>query len=301
MGVAMCSCQARNNIRDQFQCTEEMYTTEEQEDTDLENEYFNLGRMNRSITMPDELRLVIDQVPKTRRVKSAEPIPRESSKQKKIKDWHRSSVVNPEGELQAKRYSKMIADDSLKHLRQTIRTASSIVDKGTAINNELARQENVLSKAEYDIAIAEYDTDQTTNTLKGMKSLKGKLANVIWKKEPKLRINEFSKESSTFSNVNLNMLEGDVGLCAFSNMQSSKATSLSKDVSEDTEGTAEAQIKAGMGQLHKALDAISLQQLDTALTLNKQDGRLSVFENRMSSTQSKINYQSQMINSIMGK
>merc|ERR1711920_465478 len=139
----------------------------------------------------------------------------------------------------------MISDDTLKHLRHTIRTASSIVDKGTAINDELARQERVLSTAENDIAFAEYDTDQATQKLKGMKSLKGKLASVIWKKEPKLRINEFSKETSTFSDVNLNLLKGDVGLCAFSNMQSSKATSLSKDISENTEGTQETQIRAG--------------------------------------------------------
>jgi len=301
MGVNLCSCKTRSST-DQFQFTEEMLTSEEQEDTDDDDEFFNLGTMSRCVSVPDELRQVLKVGTDYGRAKSLELArSREYSRRKKMKDWHRSSVLNPEGELQAKRYSKMVTNDSLEHLRQTIRTASSIVDKGTAINDELARQESVLSKAENDVAITEYDTDQTTQTLKGMKSLKGKLSSVIWKKEPKLRINEFSNETSTFSNVNLNLLEEDVGLCAFSKIQSSKASSLSKDVSEDTEDMQQTQIKAGIGQLHKALDAITLQQVDTAYALDKQEGRLSVFENRISTTHQKINCQTQLINSIMGK
>jgi len=298
MGVNMCSCNPRSSIN-KFQCTEEMVTSEEHEDTDDDGEFFNLGTMRTSFSMPDELRHALKVETEHRRAKSLR-IPR-CSRLEKRKDWHRSSIFNPEEELKAKRYSTIVSDDSLKHLRETIRTASSIVDKGTAINDELARQENVLSKAENDIAFAEYDTEQTTQTLKGMKSMKGKLASVIWKKEPKLRIDEFRKETSTFSKVNFNLLEQDVGLCAFSKMQGSKASSLSKDISEDTEDMQQTQIKAGIGQLHKALDAITRQQVDTAYALDKQEGRLSVFENRVGTTHQKINCQTQMINSIMGK
>merc|ERR1719419_45637 len=144
--------------------------------------------------MPAELRQIFDDATMTKRSKSAfVPRSRERSLHKEKIDWHRSSVVNPEGELQAERYSKMITDDSLKHLRHTIRTAGSIVDKGTSINDELARQERVLSKAENDIAITEYETDQTTEKLKGMKSLKGKFSTMVWKKDPELK--EFSRET----------------------------------------------------------------------------------------------------------
>jgi len=299
MGVTLCSCKTRSSI-DNFYCTEEMVTSDEEEDTDGD-EFFNLGKMGRCVTMPDELRQVLQGPSKPRKIKSwPQSRSEECLMEKKMKDWPRSSVLNPEGELQAKRYSKMVTNDSLRHLRETIRTASSIVDKGTSINDELARQERVLSKAENDIAIAEYDTDQTTETLKGMKSLKGKLASVIWKKEPKLRINKFNKETSAFSNVNLSLLNEDVGLCAFSKMQSSKVSSLSKDMSEDTVDKQQTQIKAGIGQLHEALDAITLQQMDTAYAIDKQDGRLSVFDNRISTTHQKINCQTQMIKSIMG-
>jgi len=298
MGVSMCSnaCNRSTNSLPEFQYTEELHTSDEWDISD-DDQSFLPGRLGRSITMPAELRKIMDDTANIRRTKSAYSTrPRECAMREKMKDWHRSSVLNPEGELQARRYSKMVTDDSLEHLRHTIRTASSIVEKGTAINDELARQERVLSTAENDIAFAEYETDQTTQKLKGMKSLKGKLASVIWKKEPKLRINEFCQETSTFSNVNLDLLGDDVGLCGFSKMQNSTTS-----ITEDTEDVQQAMINEGIGQLNKALDAIKVQQVDTAWALGKQEGRLSVFENRVSTTHQKINCQTQMIKSIMGK
>jgi len=300
MGLSMCSqVRPRSNIN-KFQSTEWIHSSEEQEDIDDDHEYFKLGRMCGSFKTPEELRQVLPGKTEIRRARSQQlPRSKKCSMQKKMKDLHLSSVS--EGELQAERYSKLVMDDSLKNLRETIHTASFIVDKGTAINDELERQKHVLSNAENDIAIAEYDTDQITETLKGMKSLKGKLARIIWKKEPKLRIDEFSTEAGSFSNVNLDLLEEEVGLCAFSKMQSSQKLSLFKDISKDTEGTQQTEIKAAIGQLHKTLDAITLQQVDTASALDQQDGRLSVFENRLSTTQNKINCQTQTITSIIRK
>jgi len=298
MGVSMCSQashRATNNLHE-FQCIEDLESSDEKQNSDDDQVFYN-GRLRRSATMPAELRQILDDAGQIGRAKSACVLrQRKSSIQEKMKTWHRSSVMNPEGELQAKRYSKMVTDDTLEHLRQTIRTASSIVEKGTAINDELARQERVLSTAENDIAIAEYETDQSTQKLRGMKSVKGKLASVIWKKEPKLRINEFSKETSTFSNVNLNLPGGDVGLCAFNQMQNSTASK-----SEDMGDVQQNKIKAGIGQLFKTLDAMTVQQVETAWALGKQEGRLSMFENRLSTTHKKMNCQTQMMNSIMGK
>eukprot|EP00495_Collosphaeridae_sp_1-RS-2012_P000662 TRINITY_DN10613_c0_g1_i1.p2 TRINITY_DN10613_c0_g1~~TRINITY_DN10613_c0_g1_i1.p2 ORF type:complete len:108 (+),score=25.43 TRINITY_DN10613_c0_g1_i1:226-549(+) len=97
-----------------------------------------------------------------------------------------------------------------------------------------------------------------------MKSLKGKLASVIWKKEPKLRISEFRKETSTFSNVNLNLLGDDVGLCAFSKMQNSGVS-----ISEVKGDVQQVKIKAGIGELLKTLDAMTVQQVETAWALGR--------------------------------
>jgi len=297
MGMSMCSqaCNRETNNLHQFHYTEDMHTSDDWEWSD-DDQGIHGGRMRRGVSMPVELRQILHDSASIRRAKSAYvPRPRESSVQEKIQDRHRSSVVNPEGELQAKRYSKIVTDDTLGRLRDTICLASSIVDKGTDINDELARQERVLSTAENDIAIAEYETDQSTEKLKGMKSFKGKLASILWKKEPKLRINEFSKETRTFSDVNLNLLKGDVGLCSFSTMQTNTAS-----ISENNEDVEQVKINAGIGQLHKTLDAITVQQVETLWALENQEGRLSVFENSVSTTQQKINCQTQMINSIMG-
>jgi len=298
MGLSLCS-QAPNGERGNlhaFQHVENLFPSEEQEDTDDDSEYFNLGRMGKCISMPDPWDLE-KAVPLTRAKSEQRLKSREYAFQGKKKEWHRSSVVNREAEHQAKRYSKMVMDDSLKHLSHTIRTADLIVEKGAAINNELTRQEHVLSKAETDILVAEYETDQVTQKLKGMKSLRGKLKNVIWKKEPKLRRSDFDSQRSTFSKLNLDLLKDDVGLCAFSRMES-KSSTLTKEISEDMQ---QIQIKEGMRQLHKALDIMAVQQMEAAGALDSQEGRLSIFENDLTTTNRKINCQSQMISSIVRK
>jgi len=291
----MCShaCNRATNNLHQSHYIEELHTSDDWEYLD-DDQGIHEGRMRRGLTMPVELRQILHDPASIRRSKSAYvPRPRGSSMQEEIQDWHRSSVVNPEGELQAKLYSKIVTDDTLGRLCDTIRLASSIVDKGADINGELARQQHVLSTAENDLAIAEYETDQSSEKLKGMKSFKGKLASVIWKKEPKLRINEFNKETSTFSNLNL---KGDVGLFSFSTMLTNTAS-----IPKANEDVEQVKINAGIGQLHKTLDAITVQQVETLSALENQEGRLSVFENSVSATHQKINRQTQMINSIMGK
>merc|ERR1719419_661287 len=112
--------------------------------------------------------------------------------QTKMIDWHQSSVMNREAELQAKRWCKMVTDDTLKHISHSVHIAEKIVEKGVAINNELARHDSLLSKAEADISISKYETEEVAETLKGMRSLRSKLKNVIWKKEPKLKIEKFN-------------------------------------------------------------------------------------------------------------
>jgi len=304
----MCS-QLDNNDRSNlhnFQYTEEWHTTDEPWDTDDDNQYFPPGRSisslgrsissrGRRISSPDDLRRELQIDTKLRRAKSEQlNTSRVYSMEDKMKDWH-----NRKGELQAERYCKLVEGDTLEHLRDTRRSASSLLDKGTAINDELARQERVLSKAESDLVIANYDTDQTIETLKGMKSLRGKLASVLWKKEPKLRINDFTKDTRTFIDLNVDLLDEDVGLSAFSKMSCSNVFSLS-EISDDTEVTQQMQIKAGVGQLHKALDAIEVQQVNTATALEQQE-RLLMFENRIGSTNQKIRRQTKLIGTIMGK
>jgi len=289
-----CGSTRHINRRDLWQI-EESQTSEEMEDSDESIDDFQMVRTRRGSSMPIDIRQIHDNLAKKRRAISTDVTrSTECPMNKETKEWHRSLVVNREGELQAKRYCKMVTDDTWKQLRHTIRTAGSVADKGTAINNELARQERVLSTAENDITIAEYDAVQTTEKLKGMKSYKGKLASMVLEKDQKFRKNKCGKEAKC------NLWNEDAGLGTFSKTRSREASSVSKDISADTEAI-EVQLKAGIMQLSKTLDTITVQQMNTALALDQQDGRLSVFDNQMSTTHQKINCQTQMIKSMLGK
>jgi len=293
----MCSISKgeRGNI-DEFQYDMRWDTSEEQEDADDDSEYFNLGRMGRCMSLPDmvdlEKETPLDRT-KTERVLRS----RAFSFQTKMIDWHQSSVMNREAELQAKRWCKMVTDDTLKHISHSVHIAEKIVEKGVAINNELARHDSLLSKAETDISLSKYQTEEVAETLKGMRSLRSKLKNVIRKKESKLKMQEFDSKTGPFNKVNLDLFEENVGSCSSSKTEC-KSPSLSKDTSDDIQQT---QIKAGMGQLHMALDIIAVQQMDVALALDTQEERLTMFENQLTTTNEKINRQTRMMRSIMGR
>jgi len=293
MGVKLCSHASNGDLGNiyEFQCrsAENLRALEEQEDTDDDHDYFNLGRMSKTIHMIDKNKFI---PPSMKKAQSAQVLrSRGYSLEQKRTDWHRSSVVNREAELRAKSYGEMLLDDTLKHLSDTIRTANSTVDKGAAINKELARQDPVISNTENDIFIAEYETDQVTQTLNEMSSLRGKLKSVIWKKKPKLKIKKSISDPNPRGNVNFVSLEEDFGLCAFTRVDC-KPSSVDKH---------QIQFKAGMEQLHNALDIMTVQQMDAALALDSQKAPLCSMENRLTTTNNKLNCQKEMINKILGK
>merc|ERR1719233_416990 len=197
------------------------------------------------------------------------------SLQERIKDRCRSSVVSEEAELQAERWCVMVKDDTLKHLSHTVRIAGTMVEKGVIINDELARQDRIPFKKMTEI-------DQVTQTLNGMRSLRSKLRSALRKKEPKLNMKEFDGKRSCFSTVNLDVFE-DTGF-PLSKPECSSSTVL-KGTSDDMQQT---RIKAGMGQLHKALDIMAMQQMELAWALDTHEERLSMFENRMVTVNKKL-------------
>jgi len=209
------------------------------------------------------------------------------SLENRMKEWHRSSVVNRKAECAAKQYTEMIQDDTLRHLSHSVRVAGSIAGKGSDINVELRRQELVLRKADVDISFAEYETDQTTETLKGMKSLRSKFSRSIRKKEPKLKAQLFN---------DIDLLNGEMGLNALSRKCSPRPVSEYGGSPKDIK---QKQIKTGMEELNGVLDVIKAQQIDAAWTLNRHGKHLTVFENKLGSTHKKINEQSQVISNII--
>jgi len=297
MGVSMCSL-SKDEQADfhEFQYDMEWDTSEEQEDTDDDNEYFNLAKMGRCMSLPNVSGL--ETITPTNRTKAKQVLrSRGNSFGEKMNDWQRSSVVNPEAELQAKRWCNLVTDDTLKHLSHTVLIAGSIVETGVAINDELSRQDGLLSTAESDLSISKYETEQLAKTPKGVRCFRSNLKNVIWKKLPKLKLKDFDSRTSSFSNVKLELVEEDVRTFSLSKMEG-KSPSLSQDTSKDIH---QIQIKAGMADLHRALDMIAVQQMDVASTLHRHEGRFNMFEDQVSTTNSKICRQRRMINRIIVK
>jgi len=297
MGVSMCSIsnEERGDI-DEFQYDMQWDTSEEQEDTDDDSEYFNLGKMGRCMSLPDIADLE-KETPRNRTKTGGILRSRGFSFQKKMIDWDHTSVVNPEAELQARRWCKMVTDDTLKHISHSVHIAGTIVEKGVAINNELARHDSLLSKAETGTSLSKYETEQVAETLKGMRSLRSKLKNFIWKKEPKFKMEEFDSKTGPFNKVNLDLFEENVGSCSPSKTEC-KPPTLTKDTSNDMQ---QIQIKTGIGQLRKALDIIAVQQMDVAWALDTHEERLTMLENQWATTNEKINRQTRMIWGIMGR
>jgi len=222
---------------------------------------------------------------------------RGSSLEKRMKEWHRStSTIRTE--CAAKQYTEMLQDDSLKHLRQSIRVAGSIVQKGTNINQELARQHDLIRKSNNDISVAEYDTDLSNERLRGMSSITWKLMSKIRKGKPKLKVKAFST---------VGVLNGEMGLCSVSKVCSPTTIPPARGSAKDTtqqasaKDTKQQQLKSGIEELHTTLDIITVQQMDTAWSLKQQDKELSVFEGKMDRTKTKIERQCQMINNIVSK
>jgi len=307
MGVSMCSLSnAEKADLHEFQYDMEWDTSEEDEDTDDDNEYFNLGKMGRCMSLPDlsDIETVSQRNTNAKQVLKSQAFHEkmkvwhrssvgspEAAFHEKMKVWHRSSVVSPEAELQAKCWCNMVANDTLKHLSHTVRIAGWTVETGVTINNELSRQDEVLSRAETDLSTSQYETEQLAETRKGMRSLGSKVKNVIWKKSPKLKINEFDSKTSSSSNVKLELFEEDVTSCSLGKMEC-KSPSSSTNTSQDIQ---QIQIKKGLGQLHNALDIMAVQQMDVAWTLDTQKARFNIFENQLTTTNENINRQRQMI------
>jgi len=212
-----------------------------------------------------------------------------SSLENRMEEWQRSSLVDMKGERAAKKYTEMVKDDTLKHLRKSIIVATSVVDKGADINEELRRQEHVLRNADMDISFTEEETNETAQKLRGMTSLNGKLMSAMRKKKPKIRSQMYN---------DFDLLDGELGLCSLSRHYSGVSKPQYRGSLKDTK---EQQIKAGFGDLHKALDAITTQQFDAAWTLDRQKNHLSVLEKKLDSTHTKITTQNQVMSSIMGK
>lgn len=282
MGLALCtlpeySAEKRHII--EFGRAGKWQSSEEETD---EEDCMNFVRC-RSRSLPDD---VSTRPWKTKNFDGALRRNRGYSLQDRMKQRHRSPVVNLKAERAAKQYTNKLKDDSVKHLRHTVRIVDSIGGKKADMNEELRRQERVLRNADYDISYAEYETDLITQRLKNMRSLRSKLASTIPKRKPKLNLQPFN---------DFDLLDGETRFWSMSRTCPTK----SRPIMGGTPKAA--QIKSAIGELHAALDVVKVQQMDTSRVLKRQVGHLATFEDKLDCTNTKINTQSKVVNSMIPK
>jgi len=183
------------------------------------------------------------------------------------------------GEREAKLYMDAIETDTLSHVDNAVRIASLIVEKTDDITEELVRQGDVIRQANDDIHHTEQDVNQTNYTLKGMKSLRGKLGNMVWRKKPKVQ--EYSGFETDYGSAIRN-----------------RSVSAPPKMELPTGGTKQQQISGGLRTLNVAMDTIRSRQLVIGEELQRQDKQLGEFSGNMSRTQDKIKVQSDLMISM---
>jgi len=300
MGVSMCSqvCYRPEHSFYDVERTEEWPTPDEfcndgsESFYSDEGEYFHNPMGMQSKSLPSDLNRVWREVSAKKRIRSEQfSRPRGYSLEDRMKERHQVSMVDREAEDVAERYCELVREDSARELRRTISVARSIAEKGSDINKELARQGQVISTAERDISIAEFELDSTVGILKGMSSLRGKFAQVVGRNKPK-------PGAIPCGNMNMDLMNGEASLLSFSKLTTDEQSFLSED---ETEDTCAKEISKGIGQLNRALDVISIQQKEAAWALNKHEESLSAFEGQIATTHGKIRSQSQMMKKIVNK
>jgi hypothetical protein len=146
---------------------------------------------------------------------------------------------------------------------------------------ELCRQNRQLCWASSNMDHVQHVSDQTYQTLKRM-SCGGKVFNLS-------NIKTTKPEVLVRNNGN-NGYKDTSSLIRLSATPSPQTTNSPESKQQ--------QIKDGIGNLHVAMDVITLQQRDMAETLRCQDGRLALFEDKVDTAINKIKRNSQVVNNI---
>jgi len=188
-----------------------------------------------------------------------------------------------EGEREAKMYMNKIEDNSMAQLTETIQSVESLLEKETDIQRELKRQGEVVKQANRDARAAEKDIDDTSHRLKGMRSLGGKMANLIFR-NPHHNVNSAPAcESNHDSENNFLRISAQpmVSLPSYSPTKSKQEC-----------------ISQGVEQLCSLLDVVEIKQLDIGKELEKQHETMEILDQNMDQLEDKIGQQTDLMKSM---
>jgi len=205
----------------------------------------------------------------------------EKSLKQRIEERKRNTVMGIafiRDECEAMQYCDGLEKDTWMELKDTCQIAETIVQKGANIKEELARNDRVIHEANRDMHSTEQDINETSWRLKGMKSLRCKIGNMIWHRKPKAQAFSDFYESRDFRTPSTSM--------------SPYSTHISP------KRTTQQQIKAGVVQLSMTLDKVRSQQLAIADKLQHQEEQFKEFDINMGRIHGKIHQQNDFMNSI---
>lgn len=182
-----------------------------------------------------------------------------------------------EDEQEAKSYMDALENNSMLHLAETFTVVDSMIADGNDTCQELKRQGEVVCHANRDIRETEKDIDDTNRRLKGMNSIRGKLANLVW--SPKKHYHDDSWDDQPTTTLKRSMTAPI--LPSYSNSQ-----------------TKQEWMTEGVKKLGGAMTVLENQQLAMKHELGAQDKYLNKLDHNIDHIGKRIIHQTDLIHGI---
>jgi len=214
---------------------------------------------------------------------------RPQSLKKRMRERHKLSVDLTNGESRANLYCDMVERDTLSCLTNTLRMSKFTLDKSGDIMDELDRQGEVIRSAEGDLNVTEQEIDESQEIITGMKSFRGKLANVLKRKKRKIQLYNESKFENLDNGIKIrrNSLPNVVNYKKLDNC------------SKYRNSANQTKIQQGLRDLNLVVDTIKERQVYCTEEIKRQDKQLDKFSRSMDRTDLKLKKESDRIRSIM--
>jgi len=181
---------------------------------------------------------------------------------------------------EARLYMHALQYSSMNELSVTYRNAESLLEKGNTIHEEVKRQGEVVKEVNRDAEATEKDIRDTSHRLKGMKSIRSKVKNIIWHKRRSSRgviIHESDDQSANLRRSN---------------------TIPARLPSYDDKMTMQEWINEGVDRLCHVLDEVEHRQEDISKELGEQEKHFQSLNDNIDHIEHKIHHQTKIMSRI---
>jgi len=306
MGLSCCSEATRNNILFRYDITEDdicinrpgVCNEQNRIKTKLQNEAsaeedvsYNSEEEESSKVRDSVILRMFERTPQLPRWNvncNSEPVLRQRNCRKdfslRAKMSKRSSDPFHDEFVEEKRgvrlYMHALENSSMNELSLTFRNAESLLEKGNTIHEEVIRQGEIVKEANRDTEVIEKDVHNTSHRLKGMKSMRGKVKNIIWHKHGSSNlvvVHESDNESANLRRCN---------------------TFPARLPSYDDKMTKQEWINEGVDRLCYVLDEVEHRQEDISVELGEQEKHFQSLDHNIDHIEHKIQHQTKIMSTI---